>query len=107
MRLASRILSPPELAAWNGIPTVDQERRIRFLAVRWSVKEAAYKALYPTARLTWKELTFLNTPELMDGQKPVLQYAPKSSMKSLGRLHSSIETWHLMDIGKCANQHYV
>ncbi|KZT72647.1 4'-phosphopantetheinyl transferase [Daedalea quercina L-15889] len=89
-RLASRILSPPELVTWNSIPAADVTRRLRFLSVRWSIKEAAYKAMYPTTRPTWKELTFLDNPTTMHGQKPVLQYLPKHAAKSVGSVHSSI-----------------
>ncbi|GBB92839.1 hypothetical protein RclHR1_20640001 [Rhizophagus clarus] len=29
----------------------------KYLAVRWTLKEAAYKALYPHCRLTWKDIS--------------------------------------------------
>ncbi|KAI6035307.1 4'-phosphopantetheinyl transferase [Pisolithus orientalis] len=70
-KLASRILSPVELGAFRALTcqpesggggtSVANERGlesiVRFLGVRWAVKEAAYKALYPL-RPTWKELTY-------------------------------------------------
>ncbi|KAI0320224.1 hypothetical protein OF83DRAFT_1053490, partial [Amylostereum chailletii] len=49
-----------------------EARRTRFLAVRWAVKEAAYKALYPLLKPTWKELSFL-VPEGRTS-KPELVY---------------------------------
>ncbi|VDB83294.1 unnamed protein product [Peniophora sp. CBMAI 1063] len=55
-RLAARILSPPEHTLYDGLSNSDA--RLRFLAVRWALKEAAYKAAYPSKRLTWKELAY-------------------------------------------------
>lgn len=67
--LASRILSPVELDFFRALanPFHKQDNRCmgavdvmvaaRFLGVRWAVKEAAYKALYPL-RPTWKDLTY-------------------------------------------------
>lgn len=57
--------------------------------LRWSVKEAAYKALYPAARPTWKELTYCG---LAGGNKPVLQYHPStaSAVEKVGRIHVSV-----------------
>ncbi|KAJ7129753.1 4'-phosphopantetheinyl transferase [Mycena epipterygia] len=69
-RLASRILSPQEAVQSDMLadPT--------FIAVRWAVKEAAYKALYPHYRPTWKEFTYHG---LKNGRKPVLLHHPQSS----------------------------
>ncbi|KAJ7283718.1 4'-phosphopantetheinyl transferase superfamily [Mycena rebaudengoi] len=82
-RLASRILSPQESAQLELLtdPT--------FLAVRWAVKEAAYKALYPKFRPTWKELTYHG---LKNGHKPVLLYRPthSSDVARLGNIHVSV-----------------
>ncbi|KAF8342015.1 4'-phosphopantetheinyl transferase superfamily [Cantharellus anzutake] len=55
-RLANRILSETEKNDWNSL--TDTYLRNRFLAVRWAVKEAAYKALYPAFRPSWGYLTF-------------------------------------------------
>ena len=112
LRLASRILSQPELSVWNNMVNKDADTRLRFLAVRyviwsdarrrasltrgptlshrWSVKEAAYKALYPHARPTWKELTFLDGPSHINGKKPVLRYLPEHSATPSVLLHASI-----------------
>ena len=109
-RLASRILSRPELSVWNNMAVEDTGARLRFLAVRyvalgqrgirgiahmllhsWSVKEAAYKALYPHARPTWKELTFLDDPSDVYGKKPTLRYLPKdAAAKPSVCLHASV-----------------
>ncbi|OBZ76309.1 Holo-[acyl-carrier-protein] synthase [Grifola frondosa] len=86
-RLASRILSQVEMSTWESLPSCDDARRTRFLAVRWSLKEAAYKAVYPIVQPTWKDLTFLSTP---DSRKPVLEYHPGSTCPTVGKLHASI-----------------
>ncbi|KAH7909836.1 4'-phosphopantetheinyl transferase superfamily-domain-containing protein [Hygrophoropsis aurantiaca] len=73
-KLASRILSMDEMVVFNTLAH-EEQRQARFLAVRWAVKEAAYKALYPV-RPTWKELTFTS---LINGIKPTLYYHPGST----------------------------
>ncbi|GAA5850451.1 hypothetical protein JCM8547_001879 [Rhodosporidiobolus lusitaniae] len=55
LRLARRICSPSELVQWKGLP-VGTGASERFLALRWAAKEAAYKALHPSLRPTWKQL---------------------------------------------------
>ncbi|KAF9498409.1 4'-phosphopantetheinyl transferase [Pleurotus eryngii] len=69
-KFPSRILSSNELSSWPNVPS-DETSRSKFLAVRWAVKEAAYKALYPMFRPTWKELTYRS---LTDGRKPEVIY---------------------------------
>jgi holo-[acyl-carrier protein] synthase len=106
-RFASRILSPDELALWQSIPL---NRRVQFLAVRyvpsnftrfsthfiiyrWGVKEAAYKAMFPVVRPTWKDLTYHGAKVADDGQwlKPSLTYRPPaSSIPVIGRIHVSV-----------------
>ncbi|KAI0824602.1 4'-phosphopantetheinyl transferase [Trametes gibbosa] len=88
-KLAHRILSGKELAAWNVIPFEDEARRTRFLAVRWSVKEAAYKAVYPLARPTWKDFTFysLSTDGL---RKPMLEYQSSDCVAASWKFHASV-----------------
>jgi holo-[acyl-carrier protein] synthase len=85
---ASRILSAQELPRWETLPSPESSR---FLAVRspahacrytadsdhsrrWCVKEAAYKALYPVARPTWKELTYQSPGK--NNTRPILLYQP-------------------------------
>lgn len=54
---------------------------------RWAVKEAAYKALYPAAKPTWKELTYRSLGS-KPGPKPSLIYMPSST--KIGRIHVSV-----------------
>jgi len=68
-KIASRILSPLERSAFCRL-SPEQGIATRFLGVRWAVKEAAYKALYPL-RPTWKELTY-TTFDPQTGSKPAL-----------------------------------
>jgi len=85
-RLASRILSVSELSDWNASPPANQNR---FLAVRWAAKEAAYKALYPTVKPTWKQLTYRS---LRASAKPTLEYHPivEDDQNNVGKLHVSV-----------------
>ncbi|KAF8627189.1 hypothetical protein AX15_004507 [Amanita polypyramis BW_CC] len=89
-KFVSRILSLQEVSEWHCLPPdTTAFARARFLAVRWSVKEATYKALYPTLRPSWKELTYHsdgNTP------KPLLCYQPHDPQDAckLGRTHVSV-----------------
>lgn len=57
----------------------------------FSVKEAAYKALYPTCRPTWQELTFKSFGR-QPGSKPMLQYEPLSyaDKEKVGKIHVSV-----------------
>lgn len=48
------------------------ERWFGFLVVRWATKEAAYKALSPLYKPTWKDLTVSKVPG--DGGKPSLTF---------------------------------
>ncbi|KAL4241312.1 4'-phosphopantetheinyl transferase domain superfamily protein [Abortiporus biennis] len=88
-KLAKRILSTQELADWKKISGKPESQQAQFLAVRWSLKEAAYKALYPAIIPTWKELTFhpLNASATM---KPCLVYNPASGVDCNLKLHSSV-----------------
>ncbi|KAH9942550.1 4'-phosphopantetheinyl transferase [Amylocystis lapponica] len=90
-KLASRILSDAEWATWENISSTDLPRRHRFLAVRWSVKEAAYKALYPYARPTWKQLTLHGLQDGPLGRKPALEYHRHDATGcDIGKIHASI-----------------
>ncbi|CAL1702355.1 unnamed protein product [Somion occarium] len=68
-------------------PFASSDERIKFLAVRWAVKEAAYKALYPTFRPTWKELTYESFNRATT-QKPSLVY--RAIKDSTFTLHVSV-----------------
>ncbi|KII94790.1 hypothetical protein PLICRDRAFT_47803 [Plicaturopsis crispa FD-325 SS-3] len=86
--LAKRILSPEEHVDWEALPP-EPSSSARFLAVRWGVKEAAYKALYPAVRPTWKELTYHG---FRGDSKPTLSYTPflPEDKAKTGRMHVSV-----------------
>ncbi|PFH51456.1 hypothetical protein AMATHDRAFT_142672 [Amanita thiersii Skay4041] len=89
-RFITRILSPVELSHWQSLSEDSAAiERFRFLAVRWCVKEAAYKAMYPTFQPTWKELSYVNT---ISSQKPSLLYHPlkTESPEPLSNIHVSV-----------------
>ena len=58
------------------------------------MKEAAYKALYPTVKPTWKELSFTSFNLDISKGKPMLLYKPfnegTNCPEKLGALHASI-----------------
>ena len=98
-KLATRILSPTELREWENIspptsvllsttePVLDAVmagKWFRFLTVRWAIKEAAYKALFPLYKPTWKDLTVSKAPG--DGGKPTLAFRGFEEVK----LHVSV-----------------
>ncbi|KAH8106253.1 4'-phosphopantetheinyl transferase [Cristinia sonorae] len=87
-RLAKRILSPGELSEWLSIPATDDARRTRYLAVRWSVKESAYKALYPV-RSSWKDFT-LTSFDRNNGRKPTMIYHSFGGHSCKYALHASV-----------------
>ncbi|CAG8517927.1 6452_t:CDS:2, partial [Acaulospora colombiana] len=61
---------------------------VTYLAVRWSLKEATYKALYPHQRITWKDLSVRK----VEG-KPSLIISKEFQRKNLFNItktHSSI-----------------
>ncbi|PBK72648.1 4'-phosphopantetheinyl transferase [Armillaria solidipes] len=92
---AQRILSNEELQSWK---TIHEGDRSRFLAVRymshfasrWAVKEAAYKAMYPVVKPTWKDFSFRGLAQEFDGSKPSLFYRSPYPDTSVGEIHSSI-----------------
>ncbi|KAI0347287.1 4'-phosphopantetheinyl transferase [Trametopsis cervina] len=89
-RLASRILSTTELEQWRDLSGADPQRQTSFLAVRWSLKEAAYKAVFPHVHPTWKEFTYhgLNNESRL---KPTLAYHPLSRIEhNVGKIHCSV-----------------
>ncbi|KAK7061665.1 4'-phosphopantetheinyl transferase [Favolaschia claudopus] len=84
-KLPSRILSPYEASESHLL--VDPQ----FIAVRWAVKEAAYKALYPYHKPTWKQLSYHG---FQNGRKPALVYTPQApsdeNTKNWGPIHVSV-----------------
>jgi len=73
-RFAKRILSLNELKDFQP----DGPDCARFLAVRFSVKEAAYKAVYPTVKPAWKEFTYKGFGQDSHSSKPRLSYHPSA-----------------------------
>ncbi|TFK28800.1 4'-phosphopantetheinyl transferase [Coprinopsis marcescibilis] len=88
-KFVKKILSPQEYVKWASLKTSEEAARVRFVAVRFCVKEAAYKAIYPSARPTWKEFTYSG---LTGGEKPSLRYAPLKQLDkpSVGAIHVSV-----------------
>ncbi|GAA5824354.1 hypothetical protein JCM5353_007038 [Sporobolomyces roseus] len=80
-QFASRILSKEELREWkerqNGWNTKQMES---YLALRWTAKEAAYKALYPHVKPTWKDLVVKKLEK-----KPILEFSPLFLSSSTAR----------------------
>ncbi|KAJ3764139.1 4'-phosphopantetheinyl transferase superfamily, partial [Lentinula raphanica] len=86
-KLAYRILSALEVAHWHASRSgSDLSRDAQFLGVRWALKEAAYKALYPTFRPTWKDLTYHPLGATEPGSKPSLSYKHRCDLV----LHCSV-----------------
>ncbi|KAF8165406.1 4'-phosphopantetheinyl transferase [Crassisporium funariophilum] len=71
-RFALRILSKQEYVQWESLRNSDLSERVRFIAVRWSVKEASYKAMYPVVKPTWREFTYQSVTA--EGRKPTLTH---------------------------------
>jgi holo-[acyl-carrier protein] synthase len=89
-RVAARILSSQEHLTFKELPTGKHEARLRFLAVRWAVKEATYKALYPTAVPTWGMVTYHSANRAVH-LKPSLEFSGElTSMVGTGARHVSV-----------------
>ena len=57
---------------------------------RWSLKEAAYKAMFPYVHPTWKEFTYRRF-DAERHRKPKLEYRPlKATQGGVGRIHCSV-----------------
>ncbi|KAF8913840.1 4'-phosphopantetheinyl transferase [Gymnopilus junonius] len=89
-RFACRILSKDEYLQWQSSGFPSQTQRAQFLAVRWSVKEAAFKAMYPVVRPSWKEVTYYGISN--GGQKPYITYQPGVPVNAerIGKMHVSV-----------------
>ncbi|GAA5820082.1 hypothetical protein JCM11251_005474 [Rhodosporidiobolus azoricus] len=87
LRLAGRICSAAELEQWQDMHSSGQGAESeRFLASRWAAKEAAYKALYPTFRPTWKNLEIRKVDK-----KPFLSFSPAFKPQSAEHAPTSTE----------------
>ncbi|KAF9075905.1 4'-phosphopantetheinyl transferase [Rhodocollybia butyracea] len=79
-KLAQRILSELELVHWHTSRSNVLSRDALFLGVRWALKEAAYKATYPTFCPSWKDLTYHPLGSREPGSKPMLSYKSCTSL---------------------------
>ncbi|KAG8930797.1 hypothetical protein FRC03_009797 [Tulasnella sp. 419] len=75
-RLAKRILSQQEWIEWNNLPN-DKSSKTSYLAKRWASKEAAYKALFPVHKLTWKDITLSRSKQ---HPKPMLNFSEEAKI---------------------------
>ncbi|BGP55784.1 hypothetical protein JCM8202_005651 [Rhodotorula sphaerocarpa] len=73
-RLAARILSCSERVEWENLAEAGPVQRERFLALRWTAKEAAYKALYPSIVPRWADLSVSKS-----GPKPILAFSDQAT----------------------------
>ncbi|KAH9808910.1 4'-phosphopantetheinyl transferase superfamily [Melampsora americana] len=119
LRFIKRILSSEELSSteWKAIKldsdsfssSTTHPRELQYLANRWAAKEAAYKALYPTFKPTWKQLSvlkdqqnqlaFMSSPsnlqpaffDSLTSKKPIITFQPENAAKiPLPDLHMSL-----------------
>jgi holo-[acyl-carrier protein] synthase len=73
-RFALRILSQNEYADYKVINCADE--RLRYLAARWTSKEAIYKAVYPREKLSWKNITIFKCND----EKPLVTIAGNETL---------------------------
>ncbi|CAH7676164.1 4'-phosphopantetheinyl transferase superfamily [Phakopsora pachyrhizi] len=100
LRFISKVLSQFERSSEEfKLKETDDDQLTQFLANRWAVKEAAYKAIYPTYKPTWKQLSFLKLKGIIlsdnnntiDNPKPILLFHPEDDIEnSILKLHASI-----------------
>lgn len=91
-RLTSRILSSAELTSQEfeiACRSPDLSTLVQFLSNRWTAKEAAYKALYPTLKPMWKQLSVLKDDAVVHKPRLVLQDAEGQEVSGV-TLHLSL-----------------
>ncbi|KAJ2828688.1 hypothetical protein FBU31_002858 [Coemansia sp. 'formosensis'] len=67
-RFARRILSDREIGYFDSTVALQEEAaQVKYLATRWCLKEAVYKAAYPHQALRWSDVTVVKT-----GPKPTM-----------------------------------
>ncbi|KAJ1907995.1 hypothetical protein H4S04_006902 [Coemansia sp. S16] len=67
-RFARRILSDREISYFGStVATQEDAAQVKYLATRWCLKEAIYKAAYPQQTLRWSDVTIVKT-----GPKPTM-----------------------------------
>ena len=83
-RFALKVLSDAEFASWKARSARSAERGVRYLATRFSAKEAFSKAIGTGMRMpmTWRTCEIANQPpdHLLAGQPVVV-------------LHGALQTW--------------
>ncbi|RXK38609.1 holo-[acyl-carrier-protein] synthase [Tremella mesenterica] len=82
LNLARRICCPREFIEFKALPRIE-DVQLRFLASRWTAKEAAYKAL-PFPRVTWKSLDL----RYMSNGRPTLHYISRTTEEKVTLLLS-------------------
>lgn len=88
-RFLTRILTKPEQEEFREIQgraggRIDDDAPVRYLGVRWALKEASYKAMYPHHKLTWQDVRVVK-----EEGKPCLSIAEKERF-GIGRTHASV-----------------
>ncbi|KAF9969656.1 hypothetical protein BGZ73_007920 [Actinomortierella ambigua] len=63
---------------------IESEASIRYLATRWALKEATYKALYPRHKLVWQDVTVYKK----DGKPGLLIHGQEEF--GIGSSHASV-----------------
>ncbi|KAJ1720779.1 hypothetical protein LPJ53_004637 [Coemansia erecta] len=74
-RFARRVLSPLEHTSFASVEKPGEQAD--FLAARWCLKEAAYKAAFPRQTLRWHDITLSNDrrkPQLLVRWRPELAH---------------------------------
>ena len=84
-RLASRILTSDE-----ELMLQTNKNPVQFLSTRWAAKEAAYKAAYPHAILSWKDINVIK-----NGPRPEMY------IKGFPKAHLSISHDGDLCIAQC------
>ncbi|GAA5926068.1 holo-ACP synthase [Sporobolomyces koalae] len=96
-QLARRILAPEELAEWHDRGLDDsQEAAEKYLALRWTAKEAAYKALYPRIQATWKDLvvTKVDRKPCLDFSNTLVERSNLQAQRDRDRLKLHLSVSH-------------
>ncbi|KAK3837066.1 MAG: 4'-phosphopantetheinyl transferase [Linnemannia elongata] len=88
-RFLTRVLTKAELTDFEQLKTeihgkVAHDRAVRFVGVRWALKEATYKAMTPRHKLTWQDVTVYK-----DQGKPCL-HIPEKEKFGIGAAHCSV-----------------
>ncbi|KAJ2330428.1 hypothetical protein GGI00_003709 [Coemansia sp. RSA 2681] len=87
-RFARRILSDREIDYFDKTVAAQEEAvQVKYLATRWCLKEAVYKAAYPRQTLRWGDVTITKA-----GHKPVMDV--RWSLPDLKNVEAHISLSH-------------